>query len=127
MTKILTLVFVLAVSACATERTTGTIAEYAMSGYVHAGPTCPVVQDPPDPECADRPVAAQLLVQDGAETIGEIRSAADGHFTTQLPAGTYTLVPQPVEGLMGTAEAQSFTVGPAVSPELDIAYDTGIR
>lgn len=127
MTKIVFIVFVVALSACATERTTGAIAEYPLAGYVHAGPTCPVMQDPPDPECADRPVAALLLVQDEADTVGEIRSAADGSFSTLLPAGSYTLVPQPVEGLLGTAEPQPFTVGPDASPELDIAYDTGIR
>lgn len=103
--------------------------EYGVTGDAHAGPVCPVQQDPPDPACADRPVAdALLLVVDASgASVAEVRTDADGHFETMLPAGNYTLVPQPVEGLLGTAQPQTFSTGRGLAPELDVAYDTGIR
>jgi hypothetical protein len=99
-------------------------------GVVSAGPTCPVLTDPPDPMCADRPVDGAVLVLstlDGTE-LERITSAPDGTFLLSLPPGAYRLEPQPVEGLMGTAEPISFSVevrGPTL--ELTVAYDTGIR
>ena len=109
--------------------TTTTVARHLVSGYAHAGPTCPVVQNPPDPRCDDRAVVDALLVvfdRDG-EAVAEVRTDAEGLFAVHLTAGTYTLTPQAVAGLLGTAQAQEFTVGPGAAPDLDVAYDTGIR
>lgn len=97
-------------------------------GYVHAGPTCPVERFPPDPDCADRPVGGAVLLvttEDGKE-MERAESNAEGRFALQLPRGSYVLVPQPVEGLLGTAPEQRFVVGDDVVT-LDVAYDTGIR
>ena len=99
-------------------------------GTVVAGPTCPVVTDPPDPSCADRSVeGAQLVVTtlDGTE-VDRATSDADGAFAIALAPGAYRLVPQPVEGLMGTAEPMEFSVEwGMLIPELTVSYDTGIR
>jgi hypothetical protein len=116
-------------AGCATERTTGRVEEFAVTGYAHAGPVCPVQQEPPDPACADRPVAGAVLLvlDDAGDTIGEIRTDANGRFESRLPAGNYTLVPQPVEGLLGTAPSQTFSTGPGLAPALDVPYNTGIR
>ncbi|HEV7200642.1 MAG TPA: hypothetical protein VGO32_07555 [Candidatus Limnocylindria bacterium] len=102
----------------------------AVRGTVVAGPTCPVMTDPPDPSCADRPVSdAELVVLtgDGAE-VARTTSATDGTFAIALASGAYRLEPQPVEGLMGTAEPIEFSVvwGMPI-PELVVSYDTGIR
>ena len=99
-------------------------------GVVLAGPTCPVVTDPPDPACADHPVeGAVIIVLDasGAE-VARATSAADGTFAIGLAPDAHRVVPQPVEGLMGTAAEQSVGVaaGEAMA-ELTIGYDTGIR
>jgi hypothetical protein len=100
-------------------------------GRVVAGPTCPVVQDPPDPECADRPVAGAVIVvldEEGRE-VTHATSDQRGAFTLELgPGAAYTLVPQPVEGLLGTAqpvEVASRDFGERVA--VTIVYDTGIR
>jgi hypothetical protein len=99
-------------------------------GVVVAGPTCPVVTDPPDPSCTDRPVEGAVilvLARDGSQ-VARATSAADGTFTVALAPGAYRLVPQPVDGLMGTAQEQDLGVaadGPMA--EVTIAYDTGIR
>ena len=104
---------------------------YAVGGHALAGPTCPVQPASPAPgQCAPRPVAGAILViaDAGGHEIVRLSTASDGRFSTQLPAGSYTLAPQPVAGLMGTAPAISFTVSAAVAPaELRVEYDTGIR
>jgi hypothetical protein len=99
-------------------------------GTVVAGPTCPVVTDPPDPSCADRPVEnAELVVTNlaGSE-VARATSDADGAFAIALAPGAYRLVPQPVEGVMGTAQPMEFSVEwGMLIPELIVSYDTGIR
>ncbi|MDH4334027.1 MAG: carboxypeptidase-like regulatory domain-containing protein [Chloroflexota bacterium] len=99
-------------------------------GSVSAGPTCPVVTDPPDPACADRPVAGAVLVitdLDDVE-IARVTSGANGEFSVDLPSGAYRLVPQSVDGLMGTAARMDFGVEAEGPPtELLVSYDTGIR
>jgi hypothetical protein len=102
-----------------------------VAGRVHAGPTCPVQKVPPDPACADRPVAGAVLVvknATGAE-VARVTSAADGSFSVALAPGDYVLVPQPVTGLMGTAQPLPLHVqGDGAAPAaLDVVYDTGIR
>jgi len=102
---------------------------FQVSGYVHAGPTCPVMQDPPDPECDDRAVAdAVLVIEDASGTeIASVRTGADGTFAVSLSTGSYSLVPQPVEGLLGTAEPRDFEIVDGPVTDIDLAYDTGIR
>ncbi|HLE89184.1 MAG TPA: carboxypeptidase-like regulatory domain-containing protein [Candidatus Limnocylindria bacterium] len=101
-----------------------------LHGVVTSGPHCPVVTDPPDPSCADRPVAGALLVVTDAagDEVARTTSGADGSFSIELAPGAYTLVPQAVEGLMGTPEPIDVEVE-AGQPmaELTVSYDTGIR
>jgi hypothetical protein len=104
-----------------------------LSGVATAGPVCPV-ERPGDSACAPRPVVGAVIVvtrPDGTE-LARVTTALDGRFSLELPAGEYLLVPQPVEGLHGTASAVPFTVGstdqPGPSPSLlHVEYDTGIR
>lgn len=99
-------------------------------GIVTAGPTCPVQRDPPDPACAERPVAGAVLVFTlvaGTE-VGRVTSAADGSFSVELAPGAYRLTAQPVEGLMGTPEPMDVeVVAGQPMTELQVSYDTGIR
>jgi hypothetical protein len=99
-------------------------------GTVTSGPICPVETQPPDPNCAARPVAGAILVftnAAGAE-VGRATSAADGTFTVELAPGAYRVTAEPVEGLMGTPEPMDVEVE-AGQPmtELQLSYDTGIR
>jgi len=112
--------------ACAPSPST-TTGGFEVRGYVHAGPTCPVVREPPDPNCADRPVANAEMVVMSAGGTEAARAVTDdqGRFVVVLSVGAYVLVPQRVEGLVGTAPEQTFAV-PGTT-ELDVAYDTGIR
>lgn len=68
-----------------------------------------------------------IATGDGHE-VTRATTGADGRWRAELPAGSYTLTPQPVSGLMGTAGPIQFTVTAGGSPgDLDVAYDTGIR
>jgi hypothetical protein len=55
-------------------------------------------------------------------------TGSDGRWTASVPAGAYTINPQLVQGLLGTAASVSLTVAAGSVPaETVIAYDTGIR
>jgi hypothetical protein len=69
-----------------------------------------------------------VISADGGREVTRASTGADGRWRAELPAGSYTLTPQPVGGLMGTAGPIQFTVTAGGSPgDLDVAYDTGIR
>ncbi|MGZ6214466.1 MAG: MSCRAMM family protein [Candidatus Limnocylindria bacterium] len=101
-----------------------------VQGTVTAGPTCPVVTNPPNPACAERPVAGAVLVLTNAagEEVVRATSAGDGTFSVRLAPGAYRLTAQPVEGLMGTPAPIEVEVE-AGQPMTDVqvSYDTGIR
>lgn len=102
----------------------------SVRGVATAGPVCPV-ERPGDSNCAPRPVAGATIVVNaaGGAEIRRVTTASDGSFAIDLVAGDYVLVPQPVEGLMGTAEQVAISVpagAPLPSP-IQIQYDTGIR
>ena len=94
-----------------------------------AGPTCPVVQNPPDPNCDDRPVKnAEVKLFDATGTEVETKTSGDdGRVVFQVPAGAYYVVAQPVQGLMGAPDAQAFSVLGGDQAGLLLGYDTGIR
>jgi hypothetical protein len=98
-------------------------------GVVTAGPVCPVERQPPASACADRAVeAARIRIDDAAgRTVTVAVSGADGSFVVSVAPGSYRLVPQPVNGLLGTAAEQQVTVKAAAIAEVDVSYDTGIR
>jgi hypothetical protein len=110
---------------------TATSATGSTRGKAVAGPTCPVEPASPLPgECAPRVVAGAVLVftDAGGQEVSRITTRADGTFTVNLPAGSYTLTPQVVTGLMGVAPPISVTVPPSgTAADLVVQYDTGIR
>jgi hypothetical protein len=100
--------------------TTGTL-----MGYVHIGPTCPVVRQ--GENCDDRPHEAALEVVDaGGAVIMTVRSDANGNFNAMLPVGDYLLVPGN-DGRLPYANEQSFAIESGRVTHVDVAYDSGIR
>jgi hypothetical protein len=74
-------------------------------------------------------VGAEILVLNTAgDKVARVVSDEAGDIHVSLAPGRYRMVPQPVEGLMGTAPEQELTVadGEPVD-DLVITYDTGIR
>jgi hypothetical protein len=100
-----------------------------IQGLAVAGPVCPVETVPPDPDCAARPVAgAMIVIRDaGGSEVARVEAGADGSFFVALAAGDYTVEPQAVEGLLGTAELQAVTVVDGSAAAVELEYDTGIR
>ena len=99
-----------------------------VEGVVSAGPTCPV-ERPGDSACQPRAVdGAVLVITDaGGSEVLRVTTDASGLFGVAIKPGDYTLTPQPVEGLMGTAAPVSFTVTNGSETYLEVGYDTGIR
>jgi hypothetical protein len=104
---------------------------YAIEGTATAGPTCPVEPASPLPgQCAPRPVAGAVLVITNAagQEVTRVKTDASGAFIAAVPAGNYTITPQPVDGLMGVAPPVSVTVDAHGNPgPIALEYDTGIR
>lgn len=62
--------------------------------------------------------------------VARITTGSDGSFAVSLAPGSYVLFPQPVDGLMGTAQPIPLTVAAGAIPEatpITVEYDTGIR
>ena len=123
------LIGVLALAACGPadpSRTAGG-GTTGIAGTAVAGPVCPV-ERPGDPACAPRPVAgATILIRDatGADVATIVTDAA-GRFQVALPPGVYTVVGQPVEGLMGNPAPLDVEVSEG-DVTIELSYDTGIR
>jgi hypothetical protein len=96
-----------------------------LTGYVHIGPTCPVVREGDD--CADRPHEAELDVLDaGGALVLTLRSATDGTFGATLAPGSYRLVPR-ITGRLPYAVEQFFFIEGGETTHVDVPYDSGIR
>jgi len=96
-----------------------------------AGPVCPVERDPPDPDCAPRPVeGALILVQpaDGRDiVVAQGETDSEGRVLLDVPPGNYVVIGAPVEGLMGAPEPIAVTVQANDTTPVALGYDTGIR
>lgn len=101
-----------------------------VTGKVLLGPTCPVMKDPPDPGCADKPYQTTVQVI----AIGSPKSSPftttetnkEGIYKVLLPPGEYGFqaigeIPFP------RCETKNITVEPDVMSQLDLSCDTGIR
>lgn len=94
-----------------------------------AGPVCPVETDPPSPECAPQPVeSATIVVTDATgDEVARGTTGSDGVVGFDVSPGELTVVPQPVEGLLGTASTISVTLTADQTVLVTVDYDTGIR
>ena len=97
-------------------------------GVVLLGPTCPVMRDPPDPQCADKPYATTVTAhRDGVkEAFARTQSDANGAFEFSLPPGSYKII-----AAGGTMLPRCSPVSIAVAASgyatTTISCDTGIR
>lgn len=97
-------------------------------GMVLLGPTCPVMRNPPDPQCADKPYATEILVyQSGSNTLRTSgTSNTSGAFEFSLSPGTYRLVAKG-GAMLPRCNDTSVTVSPNAYVTTTISCDTGIR
>jgi len=102
-------------------------------GQVLLGPTCPVMREPPDPDCADKPYETTILVISMNDTdviksspFATTKSYEDGKYVIALPPGKYAL--QPIGGrVMPSCETKEITVPPLKFIDIILTCDTGIR
>lgn len=99
-------------------------------GKVLLGPTCPVMRDPPDPQCADKPYATTIQVIKAGSPVSSpfatTKSDTEGKYEISLPPGAYSL--QPSSGaVFPRCTAKEVTIIPATMLEADLSCDTGIR
>ncbi|PIP73972.1 MAG: hypothetical protein COW88_00145 [Candidatus Lloydbacteria bacterium CG22_combo_CG10-13_8_21_14_all_47_15] len=99
-----------------------------VTGTILFGPTCPVVKDPPDPQCADKPLFGEFIVQNamGSTEFARFGTQRDGSFEVTLPAGEYYITWAEPRGLPG-AQGQLVNVTAGETSEYTITFDTGIR
>ena len=99
-------------------------------GVAMLGPTCPVMKDPPDPACADKPYQASLVVttSDQSSVIKTFSTGADGTFRVELPPGTYAIRSAAGANILPRCASQgTISVASGSFTEATIYCDTGIR
>ncbi len=98
-------------------------------GTVLLGPTCPVMRDPPDPQCADKPYATQLVLTnaDGSRVIKTFASDAEGKFRIDIKPGMYAIRTAAAANLLPYCQSQPFELKVNDSVEVAVSCDTGIR
>jgi len=110
---------------------TGSVGEFwgTVLGSVLLGPSCPVVQDPPDPKCDDKPYKTRLALTtvDGARVIQEFESDAAGKFRADVPPGRYMIRSAAAANVLPYCQSAPFTVPVNDFVEVLVSCDTGIR
>ena len=103
------------------------LATVTVNGYVHIGPTCPVVQIGREEERQDKPYAVSIEVHYPNERLYKIiKSSAAGTFSIALPVGEYILRPQ-VANVLPACEEERIVVVKGKTLNVDISCDSGIR
>jgi hypothetical protein len=100
-----------------------------IAGIVLLGPTCPVMRNPPDPQCADKPYQTTLAVKtaDGIKTISTFASDTAGKFKVSLPSGAYMITSASSNFYPRCSSNGSVVVGATGYTATTISCDTGIR
>lgn len=99
-----------------------------IKGEVMLGPTCPVIQNPPDPNCADKPYETLVTVfrkADPVHAFAITKSDKSGMFSFSLPPGEYVLGAG--ESNLPRCNHTDVTVYSEGYTQADISCDTGIR
>jgi len=122
------LVLVAAAAACNLPGGSPTVVPTTgVRGLVLAGPTCPVERADASP-CVRAVAGAEILARDESGRIAaRAVSDAAGNYFLALAPGSYVIDPQPVRGLVGTAQPVAVEVTEGSPVDQDLEYDTGIR
>lgn len=110
----------------------GNFAKYTsgIKGTVLAGPTCPVERNPPDPACADKPLAITVSFSrksDPLRVVATVLSNKQGEFTASLPPGVYMVEAGTSGTMLPRCTPAEATVGATGYTVVAISCDTGIR
>ncbi|OGD67983.1 hypothetical protein A3I18_00135 [Candidatus Campbellbacteria bacterium RIFCSPLOWO2_02_FULL_35_11] len=98
-----------------------------VKGVISTGPTCPVIKNPPEPQCDDKPVQGEFIVKSvsGEIEIKRFTTDANGNFLVYLEPDQYSIWSVKPLGIHN----QSYLVEVTKDKisEYNISFDTGIR
>ena len=121
-------------SSCPTDNiattTPTTSTTSGITGIVLLGPTCPVMRNPPDPQCADKPYQTALVVTipDGTRVIAQFNSDTNGKFKVNIPAGEYAIRSAATTNFYPRCSSSgTVSVKTGIFTDTTISCDTGIR
>lgn len=98
-----------------------------LRAMVTIGPTCPVVQYPPDGACDDKPYEAQFKITKKNLLFSKTASSGkDGVLYIDLSPGNYTIALLQ-ENAMPSMSPMEFTVAGGNITEISLSLDSGIR
>lgn len=95
-------------------------------GQVLLGPTCPVVQNPPSAQCADKPYQTLVTVSTDGKEVGRQTTDAQGRFMFSFLPGTYIVHAQGGATLPRCAD-ETVVLKRAATTTVEVSCDTGIR
>ena len=101
-----------------------------ITGTVLLGPRCPVMRNPPDPQCADRPYQTSLEVTtvDGKRVIAKFSSDTQGKFKVSVPPGEYIIQSTPTTNFYPRCSTNgTILVKTDTFTDTLVSCDTGIR
>jgi Immunoglobulin-like domain of bacterial spore germination len=101
-----------------------------IQGTVLLGPTCPVMRNPPDPNCADKPYLTTVQVvrvgSSKSAPFATVETDKNGKYILMLPPGDYSV--QAVGGTtLPRCASENITVRPGIVTLVTLSCDTGIR
>lgn len=98
-------------------------------GQVLLGPACPVMRDPPDPQCADKPYKVSLVVTtpDSSRAATSFSSDDAGKFSVSVPPGDYEIHSASGSQMPPLCRTGSIHVTQGSFTETTVYCDTGIR
>ncbi|MBI5225605.1 hypothetical protein HY989_07100 [Candidatus Micrarchaeota archaeon] len=101
-----------------------------IEGTVMLGPICPVMRDPPQEECKDKPFETQLALTtvDGTQKILAFNSDSNGKFSIEIAAGEYAISSSDATKMFPRCVSNGIikVVENSVA-KVEINCDTGIR
>ena len=101
-----------------------------IKGIVMLGPTCPVMMNPPDPDCADRPFETTLVVTtaDGTRELKQFTSDLLGKFQVELTPGQYAIRSAAIANVLPHCASDGIIdVAKEAYTEIVVSCDSGIR
>ncbi len=103
--------------------------ESGIMGKVLLGPICPVMRDPPDPECNDKlfETTLALATEDGSKIIKTFSSDKQGLFKVTASPGRYTIVSGDKTKVFPHCGSEVIEVKKEQFTETNVSCDTGIR
>jgi len=98
-------------------------------GVVLLGPTCPVMRNPPDPDCNDKPYQTDITIaheNSPLQVFVSTQSDSKGLFEVDLPPGAYIIYARGEMTLPSCSQTPAM-VETGNYTQVTVACDTGIR